>query len=186
MARTGIIVRSILTTLLLLGLCIPIAQAGAAASSVTISLWEPTVGPYMTKLFAEFSKTHPGLSVSVLVYPGLGDNDSSGKLRAAVLGHSSPDLVDAAVPGASFIQLLQPLNSYLSTIGINASDMVPAAWSYGQWYGKQYGIAHSWDPDTLLYWNKSLFKAAGLNPNVGPSTWAQLDGRFGQDRQDQR
>ena len=159
---------------------------GEAASSVTISLWEPTVGPYMTKLFAQFSKTHPGLSVSVLVYPGLGDNDSSGKLRAAVLGHSSPDLVDAAVPGASFIQLLQPLNSYLSTIGVNASDMVPAAWSYGQWYGKQYGIAHSWDPDTLLYWNKSLFKAAGLNPNVGPATWAELHGRFGQDRQDRR
>ena len=175
MARRGVVARSLLTTLLLSGLYIPIEQAAADASSnVTISLWEPAVGPYMNKLFAEFSKTHPGLSVSLLAYPGLGDNDSSGKLRAAVLGHNSPDLVDAAVPGSSFIQLLQPLNSYMKTIGVSANEMVPAAWSYGQWYGQQYGIADSWDPDTLLYWNKSLFKAAGLNPNVGPATWAQL------------
>ncbi len=127
----------------------------------------------MTKLFTEFSKTHPGISVSALGDPTLGDNHSSGKLRAAVLGHNSPDLVDAAVPGGSFIQLLQPLGSYMSTIGVKASDMVPAAWSYGQWFGKQYGIAHSWDPDTLLYWNKSLFKAVGLNPDV-PGHMGQL------------
>ena len=128
----------------------------------------------MTKLFTRFSKTHPGISVSALVDPALGDNDSSGKLRAAVLGHNSPDLVDAAVPGARSSNCSSRSTPYLSTIGVKASDMVPAAWSYGQWFGKQYGIAHSWDPDTLLYWNKSLFKAAGLNPNVGPATWADF------------
>jgi multiple sugar transport system substrate-binding protein len=175
MTRRGVIARSSVTALLALGLCVPIGQAGAeAASTVTLNVWEPNVSPYMTKLFTQFSKTHPGISVSALSDPTLGDNDSSGKLRAAVLGHNSPDVVDAAVPGGSFIQLLQPLNSYLSTIGVKASDMLPAAWSYGQWFGKQYGIAHSWDPDTLLYWNKSLFKAAGLNPDVGPATWADF------------
>jgi ABC-type glycerol-3-phosphate transport system substrate-binding protein len=164
-------------TVLLLGLSLTNfghAAARAPRATITLNVWEPGVSPYMTKLFDAFTQAHPDIKINLLVDGTLGTNDSDGKLRAAVLGRHSPDLIDSAVPGRSFINLLQPLDQYMSTIGVKASDMVPEAWTYGQWIGHQYGIAHSWDPDTLLYYNKDIFKAVGLNPNKAPSTWAEL------------
>jgi len=166
-----------LATILLLAMLVTnLGHAGARAPRdvTTLNVWEPYQAPYITKLFDAFTKAHPDIKINLLIDDTLGTNDSNGKLRTAVLGHHAPDVVDSAVPGRSFINLLQPLEPYMSTIGVKASDMVPEAWTYGQWIGHQYDIAHSWDPDTLLYWNKDLFKAVGLNPNKAPASWAEF------------
>jgi multiple sugar transport system substrate-binding protein len=69
---------------------------------------------------------------------------------------------------------MQPLDPYMKIIGAQASAFLPITWTYGQYKGHQYGIPRDWEPDTLLYWNKDIFKSVGLNPNKPPTTWAEF------------
>src|SRR5271170_7179176 len=91
--------RWLLRVIMFLALTLPFSsgRVGAATprDTTTLSVWIPSIAPYQLQLFAEYAKTHPGITISSLAYTGLATNDSQGKLRAAVLGHHSPDLVYA-------------------------------------------------------------------------------------------
>lgn len=51
--------------------------------------------------------------------------------------------------------------------------VVPAAWKPMEFKGKLYGVA--WNPGVnAFYWNKSLFKKAGLDPEKPPKTWSEM------------
>jgi len=70
------------------------------------------------------------------------------------------------------MSLMEPLDPYMSTIDVPPNDFTSSIWSYGIYNGKRYIIPATWDPDTLLFWNKDLFKAAGLTG--APTTWAKM------------
>jgi ABC-type sugar transport system permease subunit/ABC-type glycerol-3-phosphate transport system substrate-binding protein len=130
---------------------------------------------------AEFERRHPNIQVSALSM-GAGAMNPQ-KLMTAIVGGVPPDLVlqdrftigDWASRGAfrsldSFLQADAARNSVLS---VRQKDYVPAAWTEVQYQGQAYAIPSDTD-DRVLYYNKTMFRNAGLDPNKPPQTWDEM------------
>jgi ABC-type sugar transport system permease subunit/ABC-type glycerol-3-phosphate transport system substrate-binding protein len=129
----------------------------------------------------EFEKRHPGIKVTALSM-GAGAMNPQ-KLMTAIVGGVPPDLVrqdrftvgDWASRGA-----FRGLNDLLAADAargdaqaVRKEDYVPATWAETQYQGNTYAIPMDTD-DRILYYNKTLFKEVGLDPNHPPQTWDEL------------
>lgn len=95
------------------------------------------------------------------------------KETAAFLAGNAPDVIVGETQSPGFAQqgLLEPFpDDMASEIRDN---LAPAAWKPMEFDGKIYGLA-SQPGVNNLFWNKKLFKAAGLDPDKGPQTWDEL------------
>jgi multiple sugar transport system substrate-binding protein len=68
---------------------------------------------------------------------------------------------------------LQDMSDFFTASGANKDDFTPASLQMGQKDGKQYLLPMQMN-GLYLYWNKDLFKAAGLDPEKPPQTLDQL------------
>jgi multiple sugar transport system substrate-binding protein len=64
------------------------------------------------------------------------------------------------------------LDSYYASWA-DASDILPTYKDSTKWNGSQHGVWFYSDI-RLMIWNKDVFKKAGLDPDKGPTTWAEL------------
>jgi ABC-type sugar transport system permease subunit/ABC-type glycerol-3-phosphate transport system substrate-binding protein len=128
-----------------------------------------------------FEKQHPNINVSLLSM-GAGAMNPQ-KLMTAIVGGAPPDLVlqdrfaigDWASRGA-----FRPLDDLLqedahsgAPEAIKQQDYVPATWSEAIFQGHVYAIPQDTD-DRVLYYNRALFRKAGLDPDKPPQTWDEL------------
>jgi len=99
------------------------------------------------------------------------------RLTLAVAGHVAPDLVRAdrfTVPSLAALGLLQPLDPLIERHGVDVNDYWPGAIGEGYFEGQLYALP--WDIGArALLWHKNLFAAAGLNPDVPPATWEEME-----------
>ncbi len=130
---------------------------------------------------AAFERMHPNIHVAVLSM-GAGAMNPQ-KLMTAIVGGVPPDLVrqdrftigDWASRDAfrSLNDLLaRDLNSK-SPYAIRKVDYVPATWAEANYESNVYAIPYETD-DRVLYYNKTLFREVGLDPNHPPQTWDEL------------
>ncbi|CAH0120638.1 hypothetical protein PAE9249_03159 [Paenibacillus sp. CECT 9249] len=113
------------------------------------------------------------------------------KLLPAVAGDEGPDvlLLDqiwiAQYAAANYIV---PLGDYLNGSSIKAEDYFDGAWGAGSYQNKVYAIPFDVGVWGVLYYNKDMFKAAGLDPEKPPVTWDEFlqygekltkDGKYG-------
>ncbi len=103
---------------------------------------------------------------------------SNQKLYLAMAGGVPPDV--AFVDGQDVCDWahagqLRALDDFLSQAGITADDFWPPSWDQTLWGGRVYALPYSADPNFGFFWNKALFRAAGLDPNRPPRTIAELD-----------
>ncbi|HEY1702822.1 MAG TPA: extracellular solute-binding protein [Trebonia sp.] len=164
-----------------------LAACGSAAASsspahgpVTLTVWsfqgessDPTAGvPYAFYLIDKnFEATHPGIKIDMVTQPF--DNYRP-LFAAAAAAQSGPDVWES-LPGAytfQYTSVLKPLNSYI-TPAVKKSLTGWSGVTVPQWSnsGTIYGIP-SEDQYNVWYYNKALFKQAGLTGP--PATWAQL------------
>jgi multiple sugar transport system substrate-binding protein len=73
------------------------------------------------------------------------------------------------VPNGHF----QPVGDFFSQTGVKESDFTPAVMELCKYDGKYYMLPMQ-TFYLILYWNKDLFKAAGLDPAKPPQTWSEL------------
>ena len=57
--------------------------------------------------------------------------------------------------------------------GVDAKAFYPAFMANSQTGGKTWGIPFQ-RSTIVLYWNKELFKEAGLDPNKAPANWKEM------------
>jgi sn-glycerol 3-phosphate transport system substrate-binding protein len=98
------------------------------------------------------------------------------KLTAAIAAGAVPDIVLLEVTQPPFFVeqgALQPLDDLAKQTKTNMDDYIPGLLKEGVLNGKSYTIPFI-RSTPLLYYNKDLFKAAGLDPEKPPSTWADL------------
>ena len=141
-----------------------------------VSWWEPWAIPGLLKSAQDFNCSHPNIAVNISINSSAGD-DSNGKLLAAVSAHKPPDLVigwDDVLAGWATKGEILPLDKAAAANSIKSGDYIDAAWKSTLWNGKQYGIPVDWDPDSMLWYNKKVFKSVGLDPNKPPTTWAEV------------
>ena len=157
------------------------AMVAAAQAPVEVSFYYPVaVGGPITKLIdgfaADFEKENPGIKIKP-IYSG-SYQDSIVKALTAVKSNDAPTMSvllstdmytlideDAVVPFDSFIKTPED-QAWLK-------GFYPAFMENSQTGGKTWGIPFQ-RSTIVLYYNKELFKEAGLDPNKPPANWKEM------------
>jgi ABC-type glycerol-3-phosphate transport system substrate-binding protein len=113
------------------------------------------------------------------------------KMITAVAGSQGPDvlLLDQIwVAQYAAAKYIVPLDDLLPKSDIKAADYFPGAWGAGSYQKKVFAIPFDVGVWGMLYYNKDMFTAAGLDPEKPPVTWDEFydygkkltkDGKFG-------
>jgi multiple sugar transport system substrate-binding protein len=144
---------------------------GKNDSKVTITYWAPFSGPdgpRMKKIVDNYNKSQSKYQVDFQIIP---QSEYYKTVDLAFSGQKNiPDVLimhGDQIPTYVEKGLLKDLTDIAQNAGIKEEDYSETAWKGGQIDGKQYGIPLDIHP-LVLYWNKDLFKAAGLDPDKPP------------------
>lgn len=163
--------RLTLLWIMLLALLIP----SIATANTTINVWTgfPELEPFYKWAGGEFSKSHPGVTVKVL---STSLRDFEQKLTASIPTGTGPEIFDVGpyiaiklIDAGLLPENPKDIDSYLKS----------GAWSdfsvkYVTVNGKTYGIPLMNGSRAALFYNKAMFREAGLDPNNPPKTFEEL------------
>ncbi len=153
-----------------------------AEEPVEIVIWgiDPlAVGAGNQEMLDALATAFPNVKVTPQTMPASGGYDTQdlSKFTAAIAAGNPPDI---AVLNGPFIMevaardALTPMNEYLDTLGIDISkEYYDYTVKEMTFQGKVWGLPSGVD-DRILYWNKDMFAAAGLDPEQPPKTWDEL------------
>lgn len=148
------------------------------AAKVKLSYWHflgSDIGKRHEALVAEFNKTHPDIEVEPL-YSGNAWTMRD-KLLASVAGKQPPDIsmIDqfwaAQLASTGAIVKMQTLMD--GPNGVDKSDFSKLALATATYEGAIWTMPYAMS-NIVLYYNKDMFKAVGLDPEKPPTTWAQM------------
>ena len=148
------------------------SSAARAAQDVTeIEFWHGfaahEIAALQDMLDQRFAPTHPTIKVNAV-----GGADAA-KILAAISGGNPPDVVLLPSPDAigtwAHNGALQPLDDHIKSAGVDLGAFVPTGLEQCK-LGDAYFALPFVNFNRALYWNKDLFKAAGLDPEVPPKT----------------
>ncbi|HUC58189.1 MAG TPA: sugar ABC transporter substrate-binding protein [Streptosporangiaceae bacterium] len=145
---------------------------GVNATGV-VHFWarQATDGPAKA-LVAKFNATHKNLKIVLHLTP---PNDDTSQLATAIRAGDPPDVVglnDIDVPSFAREGALLNITKYVDALPYK-SALSPGHLQLATANGQYFGLPYLADLSVLWY-NKALFKKAGLNPNDPPSTYAQI------------
>ncbi len=98
------------------------------------------------------------------------------KLPATILTNTAPDFVLFGVENiAPYVSngSLEDISDFWDTTGVDKNNFLENVVDLSYVDGKLYGTPMQYNV-SYLYWNKDLFKAAGLDPEVAPATIEEL------------
>ncbi|PTD95318.1 ABC transporter substrate-binding protein [Pseudothauera lacus] len=162
-----------------LGLAAGIAATPAAA--VELSFYYPVaVGGPITRIVdgmaADFERENPGIRIKP-VYSG-SYQDTIAKVLTAVKGGDAPHI--AVLLSTDMYTLIDEnaVVAYDDLVSTPAerqwlNSFYPGFMKNSQTGGKTWGIPFQ-RSTVVMYWNKELFREAGLDPERAPQTWAEL------------
>jgi multiple sugar transport system substrate-binding protein len=123
-------------------------------------------------LVKEFNRTHKNLHIDLTL---VDTTDEPTKLATAIRAGDPPDLaiMDDTQFGSFMVKgVLQKTTSELKSLpyaGSLNSGQISSVTDNGQYYGFP-----AYADLSIMYYNKTLFKKAGLNPDQPPTTFAQI------------
>ena len=153
----------------------PAADALSAAKGVTtVSFWhsmDGTNGQTLDALVAKFNAAHHGKIAVEPVFQG--DYDTAiTKYKAAVQSHSTPELAQVYDIGSRFMMdsaQTVPMQEFIDRDTWDTSDLQPNIAGYYTVNGVQASMPFNTSMP-VLYYNKTLFTKAGLDPAKPPRT----------------
>ncbi len=145
----------------------------AAAQTKVLTVWdfkseEPLMKPYFARVIKEFEARHPGVQVREIAQP---ESNYQTVLGTAVSAGQGPDV--ALLHGGE--QALQFADAFES-LTTQVADLVPqltGANNFQRKGGSYVGLPISVQ-GVIIYYNKDVYTAAGLNPDAPPLTWDDL------------
>jgi multiple sugar transport system substrate-binding protein len=145
----------------------------AQPSEGVIDVWV-TWGDKAEQIQAFFDRYGPSSGMPIRVTTRVKDDE----LLEVLADPEPPDLVilSAGDPVAWYHEqgLVEPLEDWIDTAGIDLDDILPAAQAQCQGPdGATLCLPWGCDVD-VLFWNKDLFAAAGLDPDRPPQTMEEL------------
>jgi len=170
--KRAYIILSILSVLL----CAPVC---ARVKLVVWGLQSSEEAAGLRAQVAEFERRNPNVKVSIL---GMGAGQMNPqKLMTSIVGRTPPDVInqDRFTIGDwasrdTFMDLTPLIECDRNKPdGIRPEDYYRPCWAEATYKGKVYAIPNSTD-DRFLFYNKTLFREAGLDPNTPPATWSEL------------
>jgi multiple sugar transport system substrate-binding protein len=135
-----------------------------------ISVEDGTKEAY-NRIIGEFEKTHPNIKVKSIGIPFAQFKD---QVLVSSAGGNPPDVTMSNqnfTPAFVGAKVPAPINDLLGVDMVN--DIVDGSKAGVTFDGKV--MAMPWAPHpSALFWNKSLFKKAGLDPEKPPATWDEM------------
>jgi multiple sugar transport system substrate-binding protein len=154
------------------------SSSGAASSfgvnaTGTVQFWARTVSKTLAqKLVSEFNASHKNLQVKLTL---TSINDDVTSLATSIRAGDPPDvdgLNDIDVPTFARENAFTDLTQYINALPYKAA-LSPGHVGLATYNGKEYGVPY-WADLSVLWYNKTLFTQAGLNPDNPPTTYAQI------------
>ncbi|HZT41641.1 MAG TPA: ABC transporter substrate-binding protein [Chthonomonadaceae bacterium] len=157
-----------------LGLLLPLSScrppAGGGRAPVELDIWSAPQGVEERGFIAlcrRFEAEHPGVTVH-----NVGASNMEKLVRAIVAG-APPDLAylyDTTPVGPLAANgAVRVLDGDFARSGLRESDFLPGAIAQGRYKGHLYAMPVTRD-SRALYWNRTVFREAGLNPDRPPQT----------------
>jgi sn-glycerol 3-phosphate transport system substrate-binding protein len=131
-------------------------------------------GKSIPKLADDFNNSQESCFVEP-TYQGSYD-DSLNKLRAGLQSNDIPAIVqlfDIATKLMVDLQVATPVQDFMDAENFDTSDFEPNVLAYYTVDGKQYSMPFN-TSTPLLYYNKDMFAAAGLDPEAPPRTFEEV------------
>lgn len=148
---------------------------GIAAEKTIITVWSAknfgSVDAIIETHAAEYEKANPDVDIQVKLFPWGAYWD---KLLASIAAGTGPDV--------SYLMHPTMLGPYIEGDALLpfpdeefhiAERWHPSAAEPWKFDDKYYGLQYQFNP-TILFYNKDLFKTAGLDPDRPPQTWKEL------------
>ncbi|MFC4619389.1 extracellular solute-binding protein [Camelliibacillus cellulosilyticus] len=167
----------LLTALLLAVIPFATACSNKTGSNgkVTITYWQYTFPEKVTEiksLIKKFEKDNPNIKVVAQDFPY---DQYNQKIAAAMHAGKGPDIMNLFygwLPQYEQEGYIQPIpKDFMSTKDIDDYyiPMIQSSKIDGKYYGLPVAVR-----SLALFWNKELFKKAGLDPEKPPKTWDEL------------
>jgi multiple sugar transport system substrate-binding protein len=150
---------------------------GASGGKVTLTFWngftaaDGEVLKEIVNRYNEENKDKVEIKMDILPWTELYT-----KLPPAIATNTAPSFIlTSPAQAAAYIKngSLQDMDDFFSASGADKADFSESALKLGQVDGKQYTIPMQVF-GLFLYWNKDLFKAAGLDPEKPPQTMEEM------------
>ena len=171
-----------LSLLFLTALALCLAGCGKQDGKIKLVVWGMQTGEETKGLdaaVAEFEKRHPNIDVKLLSMGAGGMNPQ--KLMTAIVGKVPPDVIHQdrfTIGDWASRDTFRPLDDLITRDrdkpdGIRQEEFYRACWAEASYKGKVYAVPYNTD-DRGLYYNRKLFREAGLDPDKPPRTWDEL------------
>ena len=180
MKRSRLRLASILSLAVLATVSLGVGSANAATKKavkpVTIQFWnywDGGNGQALSTLVKEFNKKNPGIIVKPVTFPW---GDLLPKLQSAIASGTTPALAATDIAWMANMNRsgkLVDLGKALGSIKKATGNIYPSLLTYGKYKGILQSLPASTNNLSLFY-NKDLFRKAGLNPNKPPKTWTEM------------
>ncbi len=149
-----------------------------ASGVTTVSFWhamDGTNAEALNKLVAQFNTAHKGKIEVKSTYAGKYD-DAITKYKAAIQSKSTPDVIQVYDIGSRFMidaKQTIPMQSFIDRDKLDVSDLQPNITGYYSIDNKLNSMPFNTSMPVLFY-NKTMFTKAGLDPNKPPQDLAGI------------
>jgi ABC-type glycerol-3-phosphate transport system substrate-binding protein len=157
-----------------LGLLVAPCGCGQKSEPATLTVWQTyndEESPVFKEIVAKFEEAHPGVTVSVERVPF---NGAEPKIQTALTTHTEPDIARVDV---SFLAKLASKSALLDLEPYVPAEfrdeVLPVALQSCIYDGRLWGIPDQTN-GLCLFYNKTLFREAGLDPERPPATWDEV------------
>jgi sn-glycerol 3-phosphate transport system substrate-binding protein len=147
--------------------------------AVKIDFWHSMSGDIggtaIPKLAYDFNTSQQKCYVTP-TYQGSYD-DSLNKLKAGLQSKAIPAVVQLFDIGTRLLvdlKVATPVQDFIDKEKYDVSDLEPNVLAYYTVDGKQWSMPFN-SSNPMLYYNKDMFKQAGLDPEKPPRTWAEFE-----------
>jgi sn-glycerol 3-phosphate transport system substrate-binding protein len=156
--------------------------ASGGGNPVTLTFFYPVAVPgpitqIIDGYIKKFEEQNPGIKVNAVLSGGYGDTMT--KIQTTIKGGGTPPdvavLLSTDLYSLTDSNAIQPLDDYVKAAGGDSftADFQPAFLANSNYQGHIWSLPFQ-RSTPVLYYNKDLFQAAGLDPNKPPTTYQEL------------
>ncbi|UKS27810.1 ABC transporter substrate-binding protein [Paenibacillus sp. HWE-109] len=148
-----------------------------SAEPVKVIWWHSMsgeLGKAVDKLVADFNASQKNVIVEA-VFQGTYD-ESLNKMKASMDTKSGPSLIQVYEIGSRFMidsKAITPVQQFVDADKFDLSQLEDNILSYYKFDNKLYSMPFN-TSNPILYYNKDMFKAAGLDPEKPPKTYEEI------------
>jgi sn-glycerol 3-phosphate transport system substrate-binding protein len=156
----------------------PLSALSSAKKPVEITYWHAMTRANedeLKKLTNDFNAQQRDVHVTLSAAASYTDNTT--RFKAGLSTGKLPDLLqgeDSSLQTLIDSQSILPAASCLKSDGADTSDLIPRVVAYYSVNGVLYPMPFN-DSNPILYYNKAVFRRAGLDPNKPPRTFDEVE-----------